>query len=193
DVTNAADIPQDVFELAGRLALASHHPVAAAVARAGEARMPLSGVDEVAGQGVRGFVGGQEVRLGRPSFCGADQLANEILWRDPEASVVAFRHGETQHVFAVRQRLRLDAASAIAVLLKAAIKVEILSGYREPAVRHAAQSLGILEWRAGVTPADKIARIEELKRPGAKVLMVGDGINDGPALGAGRAPLSCHG
>jgi len=190
DVTNAADIPQEVFELAGRLALASHHPVAAAVARAAGARTPLSGIEEVAGQGVRGFVKGQEVRLGRPSFCGADQIANEILWRDPEASVVAFRHGETQHVFAVRQRLRPDAANAIAVLLKAGIKVEVLSGDREPAVRHAAQSLGIHQWRAGVTPAEKIARIDELRRQGAKVLMVGDGMNDAPALAAAHASMS---
>ena len=174
----------------GRLALASHHPVAAAVARAARARTPLSGIEEVTSQGVRGFVKGQEVRLGRPSFCGADQIANEILWRDPEASVVAFRHGETRHAFAVRQRLRLDAASAIAVLRKAGIEVEILSGDREPAVCHAAQSLGILEWRAGVTPADKIARIDELKRQGAKVLMVGDGMNDAPALAAAHVSMS---
>ena len=113
DVTNAADIPNDVFELAGRLALASHHPVAAAVARASGAKAPLAGVEEIAGQGVRGFVDGLEVRLGRPSFCDADQIANEILCRDPEASVVAFRHGETQHVFAVRQRLRADAAAPL--------------------------------------------------------------------------------
>ena len=190
DVTNAADIPQEVFELAGRLALASHHPVAAAVARAAGARTPLSGIEEVTSQGVRGFVKGQEVRLGRPSFCGADQIANEILCRDPEASVVAFRHGETRHVFGVRQRLRRDAASAIAVLLKAGIEVEILSGDREPAVRHAAQSLGVHEWRAGVTPADKIARIDELNRQGAKVLMVGDGMNDAPALAAAHASMS---
>src|SRR5207247_9677138 len=102
DVTNATDVPKDMFELAGRLALASHHPVAAAVARASEAKAPLAGVEEIAGQGVRGFVDGLEVRLGRPSFCGADQIANEILCKDPEASVVAFRHGETRHVFAVR-------------------------------------------------------------------------------------------
>ncbi len=190
DVTNASDIPHGVFELAGRLALASHHPVAAAVARAAGARTPLSGIEEVAGQGVRGFVKGREVRLGRPSFCGADRVANEILARDPEASVVAFRHGEMRHVFAVRQRLRRDAASAIALLLKAGIDVEILSGDREPAVRHAAQSLGIHEWRAGVTPADKIARIEELKRQGAKVLMVGDGMNDAPALAAAHVSMS---
>ena len=96
------------------VALASHHPVAAAVARAARAKAPLAGVDEVAGQGVRGLVDGIEVRLGRPSFCGAEELANDILCRDPEASVVAFRHGEACHVFAVRQRLRPDAAAAIA-------------------------------------------------------------------------------
>ena len=70
------------------------------------------------------------------------------------------------------------------------IAVEILSGDREPAVRHAAQSLGIHEWRAGVTPADKIARIEELKRQGCKVMMVGDGMNDAPALAAAHVSMS---
>jgi Cu2+-exporting ATPase len=68
--------------------------------------------------------------------------------------------------------------------------VEILSGDREPAVRHAAETLGIQEWRAAVTPADKIARIEELKRQGIKVLMVGDGMNDAPALAAAHVSMS---
>ena len=93
DVANAGEIPQTVFALAGQLALGSHHPVAAAVARAAAARKPLAGVEEVAGQGVRALVAGLEARLGRPSFCGADRLADDILCRDPEASVVAFRHG----------------------------------------------------------------------------------------------------
>jgi len=190
DVANAESIPADVFDLAGRLALASHHPVAAAVARAAKAKMPLAGVEEVPGQGVRGFANGLEVRLGRPSFCGADQLANDILWQDPEASVVAFRHGEMRHVFAVRQRLRPDAAGVITDLGQRGIAVEILSGDREPAVRYAAQSLGIHEWRAGVTPAEKIARIDELERQGFKVMMVGDGMNDAPALAAAHVSMS---
>src|SRR3954466_5016664 len=121
DVVNAADIPPDVFELAGRVALASHHPVAAAGARAAKAKTPFAGGEEIAGEGGRGAANGLEVRLGRPSFCGAEQLANEILAGDPEASVVAFRHGETRHVFAVRQRLRPDAAGAIATLVKAGL------------------------------------------------------------------------
>jgi P-type Cu2+ transporter len=180
----------NIFELAGRLALASQHPVAAAVARAAKARTPLVGIEEVAGQGVRGCVDGSEVRLGRPSFCDADDLASYILSRDPEASVVAFRHGDERHVFAVRQRLRPDAASAVAALAQAGIAVEILSGDRETAVRHAAQSLGIHEWRGGVTPGDKIARVEELKGKGFKVMMVGDGMNDAPALAAAHVSMS---
>jgi Cu2+-exporting ATPase len=189
-VGNAADLPRDMFELAGRLALASHHPVAAAVARAARAKTPLTGVEEVSGQGVRGIINGVEVRLGRPSFCGADQLANNILWQDPEASVVAFRHGEARHVFAVRQRSRPDAAAVIRALEQRGIAVEILSGDREPAVRHVAQSIGIHEWRAGVTPAEKIARIDELNRRGLKVMMVGDGMNDAPALAAAHVSMS---
>src|ERR1700694_5632723 len=88
DVVNSAGVPKDVFDLAGRLALARHPPVAAAVARAANAKSPLAGVVEEPGQGVRGFLDGVELRLGRPSFCNADRLANAILSLDPEASVV---------------------------------------------------------------------------------------------------------
>ncbi|WP_455153232.1 cation-translocating P-type ATPase [Bradyrhizobium cenepequi] len=190
DVVNSAAVPADVFELAGRLALASHHPVAAALARAAGAKSPLPGVTEEPGQGVRGSFGGEEVRLGRPSFCGAEDLANEILSRDPEASVVAFARGKQRYVFAVRQGLRPDARETVAALQRRGIAVEILSGDREPAVRAAAATLGIPEWRAGVTPSDKIARIEELKRQGFNVMMVGDGLNDAPSLAAAHVSMS---
>jgi Cu2+-exporting ATPase len=190
DVVNSASVPTDVFELAGRLALASHHPVAAALARAARAKSPLLGVTEEPGQGVRGSFSGEEVRLGRPSFCNAEEFAEKILGRDPEASVVAFTRGEKRYVFAVRQGLRPDAVETIAALKRRSIAVEILSGDREPAVRAAAETLGIPEWRAGVTPADKIARIEELKRQGVKVMMVGDGLNDAPSLAAAHVSMS---
>ena len=190
DVVNSAGIPEDVFDLAGRLALASHHPVAAAVVRASNAKSPLAGIVEEPGQGVRGFVDGEEVRLGRPSFCKADELANEILSLDPEVSVVAFSRGEARHVFSVRQRLRPDAQVTVSALQARGITVEILSGDREPAVQAAAQTLGISEWCAGVTPADKIARINELKRQGFKVMMVGDGLNDAPSLAAAHVSMS---
>jgi P-type Cu2+ transporter len=190
DVVNSASVPTDVFDLAGRLALASHHPVAAAVARASNAKSPLAGIVEEPGQGVRGFVDGQEVRLGRPSFCNADDLADEVLCLDPEVSVVAFSRGEERYVFAIRQLLRPDAPAVVSALQGRGIVVEILSGDREPPVRAAAQTLGIVEWCAGVTPADKIARIENLKQQGFKVMMVGDGLNDAPSLAAAHVSMS---
>jgi Cu2+-exporting ATPase len=190
DVINAEAIPADIFALAGRVALSSRHPVAAAVARAAKASSPLGGFEEEPGQGVHGVWRGLETRLGRPSYCGAEDAANAILSRDPEASVVAFRHGASCHVFAVRQRLRPDAAAVVSELQRQGIGVEVVSGDREPAVRAAAESLGICEWRAEVTPVDKIARIDELTRRGFKVLMVGDGLNDAPALAAAHASIS---
>ncbi|MFL6814178.1 MAG: heavy metal translocating P-type ATPase, partial [Bradyrhizobium sp.] len=99
DVVNSTSVPKHVLDLAGRLALASRHPVAAAVARASQAKAPLPDVVEEPGQGVRGMFKGEEVRLGRPSFCNSDYLANEILSLDPEASVVAFSQGDVQYVF----------------------------------------------------------------------------------------------
>jgi len=190
EVVNAAGIPEDVFRLAGQLALASHHPVAAAVAEAAGAKSPLAGVVEVPGQGVRATLGEAELRLGRPSFCDAEPLAAERAKLDPEASIVAFSLGKAKYVFAVRQGLRPDAKAMVSALQKRNLRLEILSGDREPAVRAAALALGISEWRAGVTPADKIARIEDLKRAGHKVLMVGDGLNDAPSLAAAHVSMS---
>lgn len=189
EVMNAADIPADIFELAGRLALSSHHPVAAAVAQAAGARSPIVGAVEEAGQGVRAVVDGVELRLGRPSFCRAEALVGSATL-DPEASIVAFSKGNEKFILSVRQGLRPDAQAVIAALKARNIGIEILSGDREPAVIAAAHALGIAEWRAGVTPADKIARIEELKRRGAKVLMVGDGMNDAPSLAAAHVSMS---
>ena len=190
EVTNAADIPTDVFGLAGRLALSSHHPVAAAVAQAAQAKSPLVGAVEEPGQGVRARVDGVEIRLGRPAFCDAEALAAARADVDPEASIVAFSRGDEKYLFSVRQGLRPDAAAIIAALKQRRLAIEILSGDREPAVRAAANALGIAAWRAGVTPADKIARIEELKRTGHKVMMVGDGMNDAPSLAAAHVAMS---
>lgn len=190
DVVNAAAIPAEVLQIAGQLALASHHPVAAAVARASKATAPLKGIVEEPGQGVRGVVDGVELKLGRPSFCNADRMANEVLMTDPEISVVAFSRGEERFVFAVRQQLRADAAATIRAMTTQGIAVQILSGDREPAVMHAALALGVSTWRADLKPADKIAHIEGLKQGGRKVMMVGDGLNDAPALASASVSMS---
>ena len=189
EVVNA-DVPADMLALAGRLALSSRHPLAAAVARAAGAKVPLDGAVEEPGQGVTADHEGVALKLGRPSYCGAALQADALIAADPEASAVAFRHGAETYVFAVRQRLRADAVAIVAELRRRGLAVEILSGDRASAVAHVAGTLGLDAWTAGVTPADKIARIEALKRSGRKVLMVGDGLNDAPALAAADVSLS---
>jgi Cu2+-exporting ATPase len=190
ELVNGDAVDPAVLALAGRLALTSRHPLAAAVARAAGATAPLAGASEEPGQGVLAVVDGEELRLGRPSWCGAEAAAARLAAADPEASVIAFRHGSATAVFAVRQRLRADATAVIAGLRARGLSVEILSGDREAAVSHVARQLGVATARAGATPADKIAHVEALRAAGRKVLMVGDGINDAPALAAADVSLS---
>ena len=190
EVINAADVPGDVIDVAGRLALASSHPLAAAVARAANAQSPLAGAVEEPGQGVRGVNDGVEVILGRPSFCGAAREAEALAASDPEASAIAFVRGRERHIFAVRQRLRRDAVAVVNRSQKLGLAVEILSGDRVAAVEHVARTLNLKHWHAAMTPANKIAYIAELRAEGRNVLMVGDGLNDAPSLAAADASMS---
>jgi Cu2+-exporting ATPase len=189
EVVNAADVPPDVLALAGRLALASSHPLAAAIARAAGAKQPLDGVVEEPGQGMRLVLDGHELRLGRPSWCGAEREAEALALAD-QASAIAFQRGDERYAFAVCQQLRPDAAAVIAALRARGLRIEILSGDRAEAVKAVARAVGVETWCAGVTPAEKISHIEARKRQGRTVLMVGDGLNDAPALAAAHVSLS---
>jgi P-type Cu2+ transporter len=190
EVVNAADLPGDVLEIAGRLALASSHPLAGAVARAANAKSPLSVAVEEPGQGVRGVCDGVEVRLGRPAFCGAEREAEALTDSDPEASAIAFVRGRERYIFAVRQRLRSDAVAVVERSQRLGLAVEILSGDRVAAVEDVARTLNLKHWHAAMTPAIKIARIAELRANGRRVLMVGDGLNDAPSLAAADVSMS---
>ena len=90
----------------------------------------------------------------------------------------------------MRQTLRPDAVETAAALRRSGSTLMILSGDRSDAVEPVAAALGIADWRGGLTPADKIAAIEALKAQGRRVLMVGDGLNDAPALAAAHVSLS---
>ena len=84
--------------------------------------------------------------------------------------------------FAFTDSLLSDAADTVCALKAMNIEVELLSGDRQPAVRRAAGALGIENWHAETRPDGKVAHLNELKAAGHRVLMVGDGINDAPAL-----------
>ncbi|WP_201861863.1 heavy metal translocating P-type ATPase [Microvirga soli] len=189
-VINAGDVEPRLLEAAGRLALSSHHPLAAAVAQMTQDRRPYGDVLEEPGQGVWAVVDGQEMRLGSLTFCGALGIAEKIASTDPMASVIAFSWGDRQTVLLVRQALRPDAVTIVQSLRQRGFDCRILSGDRSEAVAPIAAMLGIDLWRGNCKPADKIEALEALKADGRKVLMVGDGLNDAPALAAAHVSLS---
>lgn len=189
---NGDDFSTERLMAAGRLARASRHPLGVALAEATRAVAPPVEVREEPGHGIEATVEGGVERLGSPDFCGVSAAAvAAMLARFPEASLVAHRDAGGEAILcALVQGLRGDAAAVVADLLAGGWAVEILSGDREPAVAAVAGTIGVAEWQAGLKPADKIARIEALKAAGHKVLMVGDGLNDAPALAAATVSLS---
>ena len=177
--------------IAARLALSSRHPMSAALVAAAGPAEPFPDAQEAAGLGVRAVVDGVELRLGSARFCEAEAEAAAAVAADPEASVICFRAGNgVPAAFPVRQALRPDAADVIAGLAALGHRMLILSGDRAASVAAVARRLGVAEWEAELTPQGKIARIEALERAGRRVLMVGDGLNDAPALAAAHASLS---
>jgi len=186
----AADVPPADLALAAGLAAASHHPLARALVAAVPDALPLPEAREEAGRGIVAMVDGIEARLGSLAFCGAEAEGATVASRHPDASLIAFRHGDSCHVFAIRQQLRPDAEVVVAALSRAGLQLEILSGDRPEAVAPVAAALGIPVARGGLKPADKIERLDALKAAGRKVLMVGDGLNDAPALARAHVSIS---
>jgi Cu2+-exporting ATPase len=104
--------------------------------------------------------------------------------------VIAVRHGVRTAVFEVAQVLRTDARDVIDGLRACGFEIRILSGDRTSAVAPIAQALGVEHWRAELAPDRKVAALQVLKSQGRRVLMVGDGINDAPALAKAHVSLS---
>ena len=188
-LANRDDFTPDELALAGSLALASKHPLAKAVAVAAKATDPLA-AHEFPGQGVTVFHEGKRLKLGSPAYCKAEAEAAIVAAEWPDASLIAFRGPQRAIVFAIRQAPRADAAAVVAGLAREGYAIEILSGDREAAVAEVARELGVAHFAAGLKPADKIARLKALREAGHCVLMVGDGLNDAPALAAANVSIS---
>jgi Cu2+-exporting ATPase len=187
-VDPTSDIDPQTLERAARLALSSRHPLATALGHLAREPSPYPGAVEEPGQGVRVLIADEEARLGSGSFCG---IAEDVhAARDSDASFITFAYDGKISTIAIRQTLRPDAVAVTRALREQGLDLVILSGDRPAAVAPIAHALGISDWRGGLLPADKIAQLEFLKSQGRHVLMVGDGLNDAPALAAAHVSLS---
>ena len=177
--------PPALLILASGMAGASRHPLAQALRRAAPDAALVADVREFPGDGLEATMDGQVFRLGQRRFAAPDQADID----DGCAEIWLGGGGMAPLRFAFRDRPRLDAAAVIR-RLRRDYRVLLLSGDRAPAVADLAASLGIEEWHAACRPTEKVALIEALKAKGAKVLMVGDGINDAPSLAAADASMA---
>jgi Cu2+-exporting ATPase len=187
-VVHTCDIDPATRERAARLALASRHPLAVALAKQARDKRPYAETREDKGEGVSAMIDGVEARLGSLAFCGLD--ATVVPHPANARSMIAFRRGDETSIFEVGQSLRPDAEATLAQLRRMGLHVHVLSGDRRGAVAPIAERLGVTSWYAGVHPAAKVAFLEELKAHGHRVLMIGDGINDVAALASAHASLA---
>ncbi|HTX63367.1 MAG TPA: heavy metal translocating P-type ATPase, partial [Acidimicrobiales bacterium] len=187
--------PQEVLRLAGAVERASEHPVARAIAAAAQERPGAPGEPEevhaftgVPGLGATGTVGGRAVSVGRPALLPGARLPEELAARASEwearghTAVVVGCDGAVIGAVAVADAIRPSAAPAIHKLVSLGLRCILLSGDNETTTRAVAAAIGVDEVIAGALPADKVALIRSLQVSGHSVAMVGDGVNDAPAL-----------
>jgi P-type Cu+ transporter len=184
---------EDLLRLAGAAEAASEHPIAQAIAtHAREAVGTLPAVERFAnraGLGVEAVVDGRAVAVGRPAMLadrGVDLGTLAGRFADEEARgrtvVAAAVDGEAAGLFVVADRLKPTSVEAIAEFRRLDLEPVLLTGDNERSARTVAGELGIERVSADVLPGDKGAAVQALQRAGEVVAMVGDGVNDAPAL-----------
>lgn len=172
------------------VAARSTHPIASAIAHAlsNESPIALQEVQEHSGKGLKAFYEGQLVLLGSVDFLqshGINPLQSKC---EGLATQVYFCIGQTVTCLTLGDRLREGAAEAVAAVSPA--KAILLSGDQEGTVAAVAKACGFTEWQSGCTPLQKQQFIADLRSQGHIVCMLGDGINDAPALSAAHVGIS---
>jgi len=190
----------ELLALAAAAEHASEHPLATAIAAAARERgltVPAAAeFSSAPGRGVRARVGGRVVEVGSPALLGPDRTdpvgawprvraAADELERAGRTAVAVLVDGEPAGLLALADRVRPDAAATVAALRTLTGHTPVLlSGDNPGAAGRLAAQVGITEVHAGLLPEDKVARVRALRAEGHRVLLVGDGVNDAPAMAA---------
>jgi P-type Cu+ transporter len=179
-VSSYSGLPEDL-PLIAAVESRSEHPLAQSILRFNTLPIPnVSRFESVPGQGAIGLVNGHEVRVGRPAWLGFSSTS----------PVAASIDGRPAGTFEIDDPIRPTSPQAIAELHRMGLRVEMLTGDRADAARRIAEAVGVDEVLAELLPAQKLEAIRSRQRDGRKVAMVGDGVNDAPALAQADAGIA---
>ncbi len=184
----------EAVRLAASVEAESEHHLARAIRRLAEERrldlLPAAKVEALPGRGIQAEVNGRRALVGGPQLLSELQLAlpaslAEIArrWDEQGKSIVyLIADGSIAAAFALADQIRPESYQAVRLLQQMRVRVAMLTGDSEGVARWVARELGIDEYFAQVLPAEKAAVVKQLQHRGESVAMVGDGINDAPAL-----------
>jgi len=202
DVMTAPGVERaDLLRLAGSLEHASEHPIAQAIAQGAAAEVSLETPEDFAnveGLGVQGIVAGHAVVVGREKLLAdwSQQLTNELqeakarFESQGKTVVAAGWDGQARGLFVVADQLKPTSAEAIVNLRSLGLEPVLLTGDNRAVAEQVAGEVGITQVHAEVLPADKVRVVQELQAQGKAVAMVGDGVNDAPALAQANLGLA---
>jgi len=186
--------PAELLRYAAAVERASEHPVAAAICAAAPAgpRPEMDAFQALPGQGARGVVDGRQVIVGHERLLRdlgiaiPSRLASQwAQWeRAGQTTVLVGWDGRLHGALAVGDAIKPSAAAAVDGLCRLGLRPVLLTGDNEATARAVAAAVGIEEVIAGILPAAKAAAVRDLQARGHRVAMVGDGVNDAPALAA---------
>ena len=190
----------EVLRLGAAADAQSEHPLAAAVVEAATRRAlaldAASHFEAVPGHGVKASVGGRTVLVGNRKLLERNGVAPglereaEMLRAEAKTALYVAADGKMIGLIAVADRIRPTAKSAVAALHDLGIRVLLLTGDSRATAETVARTLGIVDVRAEVLPGDKAAEVRRLEEQGRRVAMVGDGVNDAPALAAATVGIA---
>jgi Cu2+-exporting ATPase len=186
--------PDEALQLAAAIERDSEHTIAKGVVRSAQERkldiLQTDAFEAIPGKGVKARVAGRELYMGGPALLQAFNIS--VPERLQQAALQANEHGQSAiylveggqalAVFAVADVIRPESREAVALLHRRGVEVVMMTGDARAVADSVAAELGIDTVLAEVLPEQKAAKIEELKRSGKRVAMVGDGVNDAPAL-----------
>ncbi|HET9274600.1 MAG TPA: heavy metal translocating P-type ATPase [Gemmatimonadales bacterium] len=193
---------QRLLRLAAGVEQDSEHPLAQAIVDAARDRAlevpAATAFAALPGKGARATVDGESLYVGSRRICGELGTCHDDVHAaldrfegEGKTAVLLTSESESKGVLAVADRIRPEAAGCLEALRRLGVrKTILLTGDNRAAAERVAGELGLSEWRAGLLPEDKLAAVRELTAAGWRLAVVGDGVNDAPALAAAHAGIA---